>query len=84
VSSAEVGLDTAFADVQALAEQCQFRDCRHLQEPGCAVRGEVASSRLKNFQALRDEGTSTRDDRNKAARAVHRGNTRGRKGKGKR
>ena len=27
----------AFADVEAIAEGCRFRDCRHAAEPGCAV-----------------------------------------------
>ena len=26
-----------FADIEALAESCRFRDCRHHGEPGCAV-----------------------------------------------
>jgi ribosome biogenesis GTPase len=82
ISSAEEGLETAFADIQALAASCQFRDCRHLQEPGCAVRGEVAANRLKNFQALRVEGVSKKE-RGKAERSAHRGSTRGHKRKGK-
>ncbi len=83
IGNADDGLETAFADVLALAADCQFRDCRHLQEPGCAVRGEIAPSRLKNFQALRSEGVSSKKERSKAERSAHRGNTRGRKRKGK-
>jgi ribosome biogenesis GTPase / thiamine phosphate phosphatase len=30
-----------FDDVQALAIQCRFRDCRHDSEPACAVRAAV-------------------------------------------
>jgi ribosome biogenesis GTPase len=30
-----------FDDVQALAFQCRFRDCRHDSEPACAVRAAV-------------------------------------------
>jgi ribosome biogenesis GTPase len=41
------GLETAFADVAALAEQCHFRDCRHEGEPGCAVAAAVADGRLR-------------------------------------
>ncbi|GIX32683.1 MAG: putative ribosome biogenesis GTPase RsgA [Lysobacterales bacterium] len=36
----------AFADIEALAESCRFRDCRHEREPGCAVREAVAEGRL--------------------------------------
>jgi ribosome biogenesis GTPase len=32
------GLAAAFPDVTALAEQCKFKDCSHVTEPGCAVR----------------------------------------------
>jgi len=50
----------AFADIEALAENCRFRDCAHRQEPGCAVRaaaesGELRVGRLKSYQKLQDE-----------------------------
>lgn len=35
----EAELAAAFEDIEALAARCQFRDCRHGAEPGCAVRG---------------------------------------------
>ena len=49
-----------FADIDALAEQCRFRDCQHRSEPGCAVRvaveaGEVSALRLASFHKLADE-----------------------------
>lgn len=37
---AEAGTDD-FDDIEALAAQCRFRDCRHDREPGCAVRAAV-------------------------------------------
>ena len=53
-------LTGAFADVDALAAGCRFRDCRHDNEPGCAVRaaaeaGELAPERLESYRKLRDE-----------------------------
>jgi ribosome biogenesis GTPase len=50
----------SFADIEALAEQCRFRDCKHAKEPGCAVRaaverGEVDAQRAANFLKLSDE-----------------------------
>ncbi len=45
-------LADAFGDVARLAPMCRFRDCRHQQEPGCAVRDTVAEPRLLNFQKL--------------------------------
>jgi len=31
----------AFTDIEELAEQCRFRDCKHQGEPGCAVQDAV-------------------------------------------
>lgn len=50
----------SFADIEALAGQCRFNDCRHQKEPGCAVRaaierGEVDAQRVANFLKLSDE-----------------------------
>lgn len=50
----------SFADVEALAAQCKFRDCRHFGEPGCAVRaaleaGTLDPGRYANYAKLRDE-----------------------------
>lgn len=42
----ETSLNDAFTDLAALAEGCRFRDCRHRDEPGCAVRAAVADGRL--------------------------------------
>lgn len=49
-----------FADIEALAEQCRFRDCRHASEPGCAVRaaieaGTLDPQRFAHYLKLRDE-----------------------------
>ena len=50
----------SFADIEALAEQCRFRDCKHAKEPGCAVRaaverGEGDAQRVANYLKLGDE-----------------------------
>ncbi len=45
-------LEAAFDDIDALAKECQFRDCRHDAEPGCAVRGAVDPDRLRNYHKL--------------------------------
>jgi ribosome biogenesis GTPase len=44
--SPDAGVDSVFADIDALAEQCRFADCAHRNEPGCAVRDAVAFGRL--------------------------------------
>lgn len=48
----EEELELSFNDIAALAEQCQFRDCRHASEPGCAVRDVVDADRLQNYRKL--------------------------------
>jgi ribosome biogenesis GTPase len=53
-------LERCFPDIARHAEGCRFRGCRHLEEPGCAVKqavdeGTLAPSRLASFRALREE-----------------------------
>jgi ribosome biogenesis GTPase len=40
------GIERAFRDVFDLSERCRFRDCKHEDEPGCAVQRAIASGRL--------------------------------------
>jgi ribosome biogenesis GTPase len=47
-----------FAEVSARAGQCRFADCRHLSEPGCAVRaaseqGRMDPRRYESYRRLR-------------------------------
>lgn len=55
-------VDAAFEDVATLAAGCRFRDCRHLDEPGCAVRGAVDTARLANYQKLQRETERLSED----------------------
>ena len=48
----EDALTASFEDIEALAAQCQFRDCRHNIEPGCAVREGIDPDRLHNYHKL--------------------------------
>ncbi|HEU4734924.1 MAG TPA: ribosome small subunit-dependent GTPase A [Kofleriaceae bacterium] len=47
--------EATFDDIAELARGCRFRDCRHRDEPGCAVRGAVPPARLASFHKLTDE-----------------------------
>ncbi|HEY7627320.1 MAG TPA: ribosome small subunit-dependent GTPase A [Ilumatobacteraceae bacterium] len=40
------GIERAFADVFALVDHCRFRDCKHEDEPGCAVQAAIAAGDL--------------------------------------
>jgi ribosome biogenesis GTPase len=50
----------AFADIEALAADCFFDDCRHESEPRCGVKaavesGTLAASRLESYRKLQRE-----------------------------
>jgi len=51
----EATLAWLFDDIGRLALQCRFRDCRHQQEPGCAVRESIGGDRLRNYHKLMRE-----------------------------
>jgi ribosome biogenesis GTPase len=50
----------SFQDVEELAEQCYFRDCKHKNEPSCAVReaireGTLEEARYQSYVKLQRE-----------------------------
>lgn len=54
------GLQETFEDLEAVAANCKFGDCRHENEPGCAVQAAIEddsldASRLTSFNQLRSE-----------------------------
>jgi ribosome biogenesis GTPase len=56
----EQGLSETFADIERVASQCRFNDCRHQGEPDCAVRtaletGDIDRLRYKNYIKLQRE-----------------------------
>ena len=68
---ADAGLGAAFADVETLAQECRFRDCKHTDEPGCAVlaaveSGELAQARLDSYRSLAAELETVRERRDEA------------------
>lgn len=71
-------LDRAFADVAAVAAACRFTDCRHEEDPDCAVAaaladGTLSADRWESYRKLQRELAfqATREDpeRARAARA---------------
>jgi len=68
------GVGSVFADIQAFAQQCRFRDCRHESEPGCAVRaaaegGALADERLASYHKLGRENRFLEAKQDAVARA---------------
>jgi ribosome biogenesis GTPase / thiamine phosphate phosphatase len=60
VLGSETSLDMAFPEIAALTAQCHFGDCRHQQEPGCAVRkaleeGQIPPGRWLSYAKLQRE-----------------------------
>lgn len=54
-------LDGYFPELRDLVADCQFSDCTHRQEPGCAVRravegGRVSPARYDSYLRMRYEG----------------------------
>lgn len=48
--AAEGGLAKTFDDIEAIAKFCKFSDCRHNQEPGCAVKAALEDGTLDDFR----------------------------------
>jgi ribosome biogenesis GTPase / thiamine phosphate phosphatase len=60
ILDAEDGLLTSYKDIARLAPGCRYRDCRHSNEPGCAVLAAVRTGAINrehydNFLKLRTE-----------------------------
>lgn len=57
---AESGMEAMFGDIEELTTHCLFADCRHENEPGCAIRsamnnGTLESRRFENWSKLQKE-----------------------------
>ncbi|MEO8692964.1 MAG: ribosome small subunit-dependent GTPase A [Acidimicrobiales bacterium] len=59
----ESAVDATFPEIEELSESCQFRDCSHGPEPGCAVTeavvaGHLNRERYEAWLSLRREAAS--------------------------
>ena len=66
LSDCEDGVATLFEEIETVARDCRFGDCRHLGEMGCAVaqaaeRGALDPRRLDNYLKLRAEQERTEE-----------------------
>lgn len=60
------GIDTAFADIEALARTCRYSNCTHNGEPGCAIRkaleeGTLDRARWNSYLKLKTENEYAAD-----------------------
>jgi ribosome biogenesis GTPase len=70
-------IDAAFPEIEAAAEECRFRDCRHESEPGCAVLAAVESGaidrgRYEGWRKLAKEAAFLRTKADHAAKDAER------------
>ena len=54
------GIETSFKDISSISVRCKFNDCKHNNEPGCAVReaiqnGSINVERLDSYNKLMRE-----------------------------
>lgn len=68
---AEEGIGAAFSDIEELSAECRFRDCKHQNEPGCAViaavdSGKIPRARFESYQQLRRETAAVSQRRQQA------------------
>lgn len=71
------GIERAFADVFELMDHCRFRNCKHEQEPGCAVNEAVESGaldprRLDSMKRLVAEEAALEDEQREHEKAQDR------------
>lgn len=57
-------LDGYFVEIRPRVKDCAYNNCRHLNEPGCAVRaavaaGQIAASRYQSYCRLREADGQT-------------------------
>ncbi len=62
-----IELGFGFVEIRKYASQCKFRECRHIDEPGCVVLaaladGDIAEWRYRNYVGIL-EGTTGREGR---------------------
>lgn len=60
------GIGITFVDIETLAKQCKFSDCRHESEPGCAVKkalkdGTLDQRHWKMYLQMQEEEAYSRE-----------------------
>jgi ribosome biogenesis GTPase len=60
------GMAELYGDIDELAANCRFSDCKHKSEPGCAVQsairaGKLDRKRLEKYEKLKREALRSLD-----------------------
>ncbi len=60
IVGAEHGIESSYSDISAISSECRYRDCSHMNEPGCAVleavhSGKISHAHFENYLKLRQE-----------------------------
>jgi len=60
IADSAIGLETTFDEIVKLSQACKFKDCRHINEKGCAIleaveNEEIDRASYENFQRLQRE-----------------------------
>ena len=77
LADSDTGLQASFSDIEALSENCRYRDCEHNTEPGCAVQealqtGALGVDRLQSYRKLQRELAYQRRKEDERAQLVER------------
>ena len=59
-AAGEDAADAVFPEIEKMAKECRFPDCRHVDEPGCRVidavgSGKLDAKRLESYKKLERE-----------------------------
>lgn len=68
-------ISQGYPEFQYVLGTCKFRDCKHLQDPGCALRlaveqGKIHSVRFENYHRLIQSLSESKSQRHFSERAV--------------
>ena len=71
--TSNTGIERAFKDVFDLADGCRFRDCKHIDEPDCAVQSAIRSggldpARLESMRRLVAEELNVEEEQTERER----------------
>lgn len=75
------GIQEAFGDIENIAAECHFNNCRHRNEPGCEVKkaireGRLSAERFENYIKLQREVRFIEEKQKKSERITAKKNRR--------